>query len=145
MAQLQTIRSGVFGIIATALVALGLLMFIVDPSEIASAFQNMSSKYDVGEIGGKNITYTDFKEDVDRLSSINEMLTGGRSLNAEQQAQTRDAAWQDLIYKHLFIKNAEKAYKFIDKKLPKKARMALRRNTSESHRIRLSDGEIVYT
>lgn len=109
MAQLQTIRSGVFGIIATALVALGLLMFIVDPSEIASAFQNMSSKYDVGEIGGKNITYTDFKEDVDRLSSINEMLTGGRSLNAEQQAQTRDAAWQDLIYKHLFIKNAEKA------------------------------------
>ena len=56
MAQLQTIRSGVFGIIATALVALGLLMFIVDPSEIASAFQNMSSKYDVGQIGGKNIT-----------------------------------------------------------------------------------------
>ena len=109
MAQLQTIRSGVFGIIATALVALGLLMFIVDPSEIASAFQNMSSKYDVGQIGGKNITYTDFKEDVDRLTTINEMLSGGRTLNAEQQAQTRDAAWQELVYKHLFVKNAEKA------------------------------------
>ena len=108
MAQLQTIRSGIFGAIATALVALGLLMFIVDPTEIASAFQNMSSKYDVGEIAGKNIPYTDFKEDVDRLTSINEML-GGRSLNAEQQAQTRDAAWQDLIYKHLFVKNANKA------------------------------------
>ena len=108
MAQLQTIRSGIFGAIATALVALGLLMFIVDPTEIASAFQNMSSKYDVGEIAGKNIPYTDFKEDVDRLTSINEML-GGRSLNAEQQAQTRDAVWQDLIYKHLFVKNANKA------------------------------------
>ena len=108
MAQLQTIRSGIFGVIATALVALGLLMFIVDPTEIASAFQNMSSKNDVGVINGKNIPYTDFKEDVDRIASVNEMLVG-RSLNAEQQAQTRDAAWQDLIYKHLFVKNANKA------------------------------------
>ena len=108
MAQLETIRTK-FGILATALVALGLLLFIVDPSEIASAFQNMSSKYDVGEINGKAISYTDFKEDVDHIASINEMLTGGRSLNAEQQAQTRDAAWQNLIYKHLFVKNANKA------------------------------------
>ena len=108
MAQLETIRTK-FGILATVLVAVGLLLFIVDPSEIASAFQSMSSKYDVGEINGKSISYTDFKEDVDHLTSINEMLTGGRSLNAEQQAQTRDAAWQDLIYKNLFVKNANKA------------------------------------
>ena len=32
----------------------------------------------------------------------------------------------------LFIRNAEKFYKFLDKRLPKKARMALRRNTSEN-------------
>lgn len=32
----------------------------------------------------------------------------------------------------LFIKNAEKVYKFLDKRLPKKVRMALRRNTSEN-------------
>ncbi|MGX8773708.1 MAG: cation:proton antiporter domain-containing protein [Bacillota bacterium] len=32
----------------------------------------------------------------------------------------------------LFIKNAEKAYKLIDKKLPDKAKKALRRNTSEN-------------
>ena len=32
----------------------------------------------------------------------------------------------------LFIKNAEKAYKFIDKRLPDKAKKALRRNTSEN-------------
>jgi len=94
--------------IATVVIALGLLSFIIDPNEVISAFNNMSSKYDVGEINGKAISYTDFQEDVERFSTINEMISGGAQSSA-QQAQVREAAWQDLIYKHLFVRNAQDA------------------------------------
>lgn len=107
MAVLKTLRSGKLGAIATILVALGLLSFIIDPNEVISAFNNMSSKYDVGEINGKAISYTDFQDDIQRFSTINEMLTGNQS--AAKQDQIRDAAWQDLVYRHLFIRNAKDA------------------------------------
>ncbi|MBQ3917159.1 MAG: SurA N-terminal domain-containing protein [Bacteroidales bacterium] len=107
MAVLKTLRSGKLGAVATILVALGLLSFIIDPNEVISAFNNMSSKYDVGEINGKAISYTDFQDDIQRFSTINEMLTGNQS--AAQQDQVRDAAWQDLVYRHLFIRNAKDA------------------------------------
>ncbi|MBQ2526657.1 MAG: SurA N-terminal domain-containing protein [Bacteroidales bacterium] len=107
MAVLKTLRSGKLGAVATILVALGLLSFIIDPNEVISAFNNMSSKYDVGEINGKAISYTDFQDDIQRFSTINEMLTGNQG--AAQQDQIRDAAWQDLVYRHLFIRNAKDA------------------------------------
>ena len=107
MAVLKTLRSGKLGAFATILVALGLLSFIIDPNEVISAFNNMSSKYDVGEINGKAISYTDFQDDIQRFSTINEMLTGNQG--AAQQDQVRDAAWQDLVYRHLFIRNAKDA------------------------------------
>ena len=107
MAVLKTLRGGKLGAFATILVALGLLSFIIDPNEVISAFNNMSSKYDVGEINGKAISYTDFQDDIQRFSTINEMLTGNQG--AAQQDQVRDAAWQDLVYRHLFIRNAKDA------------------------------------
>jgi len=108
MAVLEKIRVK-FGIAASIIIALGLLSFIIDPNELISAFNNMSSKYDVGEINGKSISYNDFQENVQQFTTINEMMTGGSAQNAQQQAQIRDAAWQDLVYKHLFNKNARLA------------------------------------
>ncbi len=108
MAVLEKIRVK-FGLAASIIIALGLLSFIIDPSELVSAFHSMSSKYDVGEIGGKAISYADFQEDVQRMTTINELLSGTSAQSAQQQAQARDAAWQDLIYRHLFVKNANAA------------------------------------
>ena len=108
MAVLEKIRVK-FGLAASIIIALGLLSFIIDPSELVSAFHSMSSKYDVGEIGGKAISYADFQEDVQRMTTINELLSGNSAQSAQQQAQARDAAWQDLIYRHLFVKNANAA------------------------------------
>jgi len=107
MAVLEKIRTK-FGLAASIIIAFGLLSFIVSPSDIASAFQNMSSKYEVGDIDGKSISYTDFQEEAQRLSSINELLTGTSS-GSEAQEQARNAAWQDLIYRYLFVKNARSA------------------------------------
>ena len=106
MAVLEKIRVK-FGLAISIIIALALLSFIIDPSTLESALNSMSSKYDVGQIAGKSISYTDFQADVDRYTTINELL--GASRDEESQKQIRNAAWQELIDKYLFVKNAKEA------------------------------------
>ena len=108
MAVLETIRVK-FGIVITVLIAVALLSFIIDPSTLQSVSSSMSSKYDVGNIDGKAVSYTDFQTEIDRFTTINELSTGSSAQNEEQQQQIRNAAWQSLIDKYLFVKNARKA------------------------------------
>ena len=106
MAVLEKIRVK-FGLVISIIIALALLSFIIDPSTLESALNSMSSKYDVGQIAGKNISYTDFQADVDRYTTINELLGAGR--DEETQKQIRSAAWQELLDKYMFVKNAKNA------------------------------------
>ena len=108
MAVLETIRVKL-GIFITVVIAVALLSFIIDPSTLQSVSSSMSSKYDVGEINGKSISYTDFQADVDKFTAINEIMTGSSVQNEETQISIRNAAWQSLVDKHLFIKNAKAA------------------------------------
>ena len=108
MAALETIRVK-FGILITVLIAVALLSFIIDPNTLQSVSSSMSSKYDVGEIDGKSISYVDYQADVDRFTAINEVMSGSSVKTEQQQASIRNAAWQSLVDKYLFVKNAEKA------------------------------------
>ena len=108
MAVLETIRVK-FGILITVLIAVALLSFIIDPSTLQSVSSSMSSKYDVGEIDGKSVSYMDFQADIDKFTAINEIVTGSSVQNEQQQIQVRNAAWQSLVDKYLFVKNAKKA------------------------------------
>ena len=108
MAVLETIRVK-FGIVITVLIAVALLSFIIDPSTLQSVSSSMSSKYDVGEIDGKAISYVDFQADVDKFTAINEIVTGSSVQDEQTQIQIRNAAWQALVDKYLFTKNAKKA------------------------------------
>ena len=74
MAVLEKIRVR-FGLAISIIIALALLSFIIDPSTLQSALQGMSSKYDVGKIAGRAIRYTDYQEDVDRFTTINEIVS----------------------------------------------------------------------
>ena len=98
-----------FGLAISILVALGLLSFIIDPTQVESALNSMSSKYDVGKINGKSISYTDFQDEVSTYTTISEMLTGSSASSEAQQQQVRNAAWQGLVDKYLFVKNAKAA------------------------------------
>ena len=106
MAVLEKIRVK-FGLAISIIIALALLSFIIDPGTLDSALNSMSSKYDVGQIAGKNISYSDFQADIDRYTTINELLGAGRG--AESQKQIRNAAWQELLDKYMFVKNAKEA------------------------------------
>ena len=107
MAVLEKLRG--WGIVLSILVALPLLLFIIDPSQIIQTVQSVSSKYDVGKIGGKSVSYTDFQQEVEKYSRISEMLSGTSSSSEQQQKQMRDAVWQNLVDHNLFIKNAQAA------------------------------------
>ena len=108
MAALETIRTK-FGIGASLIIAFGLLLFLVNPSDIIQTFQSASTKYDVGNINGKRITYTDFEQKVKEFSDVREMLTGTSASSEEIQRQTRETAWQSLVDEYLVLPTIEKA------------------------------------
>ena len=108
MAILQKTREKA-GMAVSIIIALALLSFIIDPQTLETAFNAMSSKNDVGSINGKTVSYIDFQQDVDKFTAINEMVTGSSAQSEQQQEQVRNAAWQSLLDKYLFIKNAKAA------------------------------------
>ncbi|MBR5904928.1 MAG: SurA N-terminal domain-containing protein [Bacteroidales bacterium] len=108
MAVLQKIRVK-FGLAISIIIALALLSFIIDPNTLQTAVQSMSSKYDVGEIAGKSVSYTDFQENVDKFTTIQQVATGSSVQNEQSQTQVRNAAWQDFLDRYMFIKNAKNA------------------------------------
>lgn len=108
MAVLETLRNK-FGLAITILVALGLLSFIIDPSSLETAVQAMSSKYDVGKIDGKSISYNDFQAEVEHFTNINEIVTGSSAQTSQQQKNIQNMAWQSMIDRYLFLKNARAA------------------------------------
>ena len=107
MAVLETIRVKL-GVLITVLIAVALLSFIIDPTTLQSV-SGSSSKYDVGEIDGKSVSYMDFQADIDRFTTINEIMSGSSAQNEQQQISIRNAAWQSLIDKYLVVKNANEA------------------------------------
>ena len=108
MAVIEKIRTK-WGVAASLIIAVGLLLFIIDPTEVISAVSNMSSKYDVGKIGGKAISYQDFQSDVDKFTRIHELMSGNTASGEQELNQIRNAAWQSLVDKYLFGKNAKAA------------------------------------
>ena len=108
MAILQKTREKA-GMAVSIIIALALLSFIIDPQTLETAFNAMSSRNDVGSINGKTVSYLDFQQDVEKFTTINEMVTGSSAQNEQQQEQIRNVAWQSLVDKYLFIKNAKAA------------------------------------
>lgn len=108
MAVLQNIRVK-FGLAISIIIALALLSFIIDPNTLESAMNSMSSKYDVGQIAGKRVSYTDFQENIDKFTTIHEIATGSSVQNEQSQEQIRNAAWQDFLDRYMFTKNAKAA------------------------------------
>lgn len=111
MAVLEKIRVK-FGILIAVLVAIALLSFILDPQTLRSAVDMLSSDNEVGRMNGEAISYKDFYEEYDHYQKIAELM--GQQTNDEQaQSGIRDAAWQSIFDKEVFIPKANKAGVFV--------------------------------
>lgn len=108
MAALETIRTK-FGIGASLIIAFGLLLFLVNPSDIIQTIQSTSSKNDVGKINGKSISYLQFDSEVREFDEVRKMISGTSSSSDEDQKQLREMSWQNLVDRYLVVPTIEKA------------------------------------
>ena len=108
MALLEKIRVKL-GVFISVVIALALLSFIIDPGTLQSVSATMSSKYDVGEIAGKSVSYNEFQKEVEDFTTINEMLTGSAVHSEQQQEMIRNSVWQSMLDKYMFYHNAKAA------------------------------------
>ena len=108
MAVLEKIRVK-FAVLITVVIAFALLSFIIDPNTLSSVTSSLSSKNYVGNINGKSISYQEYQKEVDDLTVINEIISGQSAQNEDQQKAIQNAAWQALLDKFMFIKNAKSA------------------------------------
>lgn len=103
MAALETIRTK-FGVLISVIIALSLLIFILDNDTIMKWFSGDNAKaHQVAVIDGETVTIEEFQSEIESLKS----LYGSGSAEAEKAM--RDQAWQTIIDKYLFVKNAEAA------------------------------------
>ena len=108
MAALETIRTK-FGIGASLIIAFGLLLFLVNPSDIIQTIQSTSSKNDVGKINGKSVSYVTFDQEVRELDEVRKMISGTSSSSEEEQQQVREMAWQNFLSRYLIVPTIQKA------------------------------------
>ena len=108
MAALETIRTK-FGIGASLIIAFGLLLFLVNPSDIIQTIQSTSSKNDVGKINGKSVSYLQFDSEVRQLEEVRKIMSGTNASSEEEQTQIREMAWQNLVDRYLVTPTMEKA------------------------------------
>lgn len=105
MAVLQKMRDK-FGIAISVLIALSLLYFIAPMDDLMTLF---GKPQNVGEIAGQAVSYEDFLAEVDKCTTINEIITGSSVQNEQTQQEIRNAAWQEFLDRYMFIKNAKAA------------------------------------
>lgn len=107
MAVLEKIRVK-FGILISILIAVALLSFILDPQTLSSATRMLSSDNQVGKMDGKSVSYQEFYEEYDNYTKVAELL--GQGANSEEaQSSLRDAAWQSVFDRMVFIPKAQSA------------------------------------
>jgi peptidyl-prolyl cis-trans isomerase D len=102
MAVLEKIRVKM-GVFITAIIGLALLSFILDADTLQSALSMFSSKYDVGEMNGKAISYQDFQKRVEYFSRVNQLMTGSAALDEKSSEMVNQSAWQDLLSDNVLI------------------------------------------
>jgi peptidyl-prolyl cis-trans isomerase D len=104
MAVLEKIRVR-FGMFITVLIGVALLSFVIDANTLRSVMSMFSSRYDVGSMSGKSISYQDYQKKIDYYSTISQLITGTNSLSEASQERVREQAWQD--YFQEYVMNAE--------------------------------------
>ncbi|MEZ7874296.1 Chaperone SurA [bioreactor metagenome] len=108
MAVLEKIRVRM-GVFITVIIGIALLSFIVDAQTLQSAISMFTSKYDVGEMNGKAISYQEFQQKIDYFTKIQQMVTGQSSLDEQGQEMVNESAWQDLMGELVLIPSIENA------------------------------------
>ena len=108
MAVLEKIRVKM-GWLITALIAVALLSFVIDPTTLQSAMSMFSSKYDVGEIAGEGISYQEYQQKVDYFNQIYQITSGSTTSNEQTQELINNTVWQNEVTERVIMPAIAKA------------------------------------
>ncbi len=100
MAVLEKIRVKM-GVFITVLIGIALISFIIDADTLRSVTSMFSSKYDVGSMAGKSITYQDYQKRVDYHTAVSQLIHQSSVLPESVQERVKEQAWQDFVQQYV--------------------------------------------
>ncbi|MBN1790561.1 MAG: SurA N-terminal domain-containing protein [Bacteroidales bacterium] len=107
MAILEKLRVRA-GLLLAIVIGLALLAFVLSDFLDSSGSLFTRSKYEIAEVSGKSVPYTDYETLVNELEEIQKLQSGEASLNEETMDQIRNVTWENMIQDMLLEKQYEK-------------------------------------
>lgn len=107
MAILEKLRVKA-GMLVAIVIGLALLAFVLSDLLDSGGSLFTRSKYEIAEVFGKSIPYTDYENRVKQLEQIQKLQTGQMNLDQEVMDQLRTAAWNNMIQDLLMEKQYDK-------------------------------------
>jgi len=107
MAILEKLRVRA-GLLLAIVIGLALLAFVLSDFLDSSGSLFTRSKYEIAEVSGKSVPYTDYESLVNELEEIQKLQSGEASLDEETMDQIRNVTWENMIQDMLLEKQYEK-------------------------------------
>jgi len=108
MAILEKLRVRA-GLLLAIVIGLALLAFVLGDFLDSGGSLFTRSKFEIAEISGKSIPYTDYENKVKELEAFQKLQSGQLSLDEATLDQIRNVTWENIIQDHLLEKQYEKA------------------------------------
>lgn len=96
MATLETIRSKA-GVLISIIIGLALLAFVLGDLLNSGRSLFSSSQFEIAEINGKSIAFSEYQAKVDELIEIYKLNSGKTSVDGEVQDQISEQTWTTLV------------------------------------------------
>jgi peptidyl-prolyl cis-trans isomerase D len=107
MAILEKLRVRA-GFLLAVVIGLALLAFVLSDFLNSGGSLFTRSKYEIAEISGKSVPYTEYEKKVKELEEMQKLQSGQTSLDEETMDQIRTATWENMIKDMLLEKQYDK-------------------------------------
>jgi peptidyl-prolyl cis-trans isomerase D len=107
MAILERLRVRA-GLLLAIVIGLALLAFVLSDFLDSSGSLFTRSKFEIAEVSGKSVPYTEYESKVKELVDIQKIQSGQESLNEEAVDQIRSVTWENMIQDMLLEKQYAK-------------------------------------
>jgi peptidyl-prolyl cis-trans isomerase D len=107
MAILEKLRVRA-GLLLAIVIGLSLLAFVLGDFLNSGGSLFTRSKFEIAEVSGKSIAYTDYETKVKELEDIQKMQSGQEGLDEQTVDQIRNVTWENMIQDRLMEKQYDK-------------------------------------
>lgn len=106
MAALNTLRTK-GGVVLAVVIGISLLAFLLGDLTSSSGTLFNSSNMNVGVIDGEKVSVQEYSSEIEKLTLVQQMLTGRESLNEQETESVRTQTWDKIIRAKAFSKSLE--------------------------------------